>query len=397
MIYYLQYLPKEFDVQIFVFSDDEEKSKLDMMGKSQHYISIKSKSEIDLQFNKYEQPILIVMSQPSKQFELVLSSYKWHKILSHKGVRINENIINVFAYFETNLELIQEIDRAATTQWSAIRQQYIEELGILEEEDYQYLKKLAGEPLNEAKRNIKRNSKLKTEKATDFSGIITVVNTVETAITLAEAISVNINGSVLVFDGDFLMPSLDEKLKLRKIQTQIKSHLTGIDNTGVNIALDTMAKGLNLEAYIDSIVIKKSRKEHVLLGNYNLFNYEHYDDAALKKLLLKLKDIYQVVIICVPLFPYDAMTMLSLHMSHINIFGIEKTMSSTRYLYQYIKLLNTKQGLAVSKNLVITKDQLNKAQRIGNLVMREVFGESYLGPQLQKKNKLLKKVIERMR
>ncbi|GAB6107478.1 hypothetical protein [Fusibacter bizertensis] len=386
-------------MQVFVFSDDEEKSKLEMMGKLHQYIFIKSKPEIDSQFNIYEQPILIVMSQPSKQFELALSNYKWHKILSHKGVRINESIINVFAYFETNLELIQEIDKAATTQRLAIRQQYMNDLGILEEEDYQYLKKLAGEEIEVASQRIKRKSsrRNKTENTVDFTGVITVVNTVETAIALAEAISANINGAVLIFDGDFLMPCLDEKLRLRKIHTQIKSHVTGIDNTGVNIALDTMAKGLNLEEYIDSIVVKKSRKEHVLLGNYNLFNYEHYDDTALKKLLLKLKDIYQIVIVCVPLFPYDAMTMLSLHVSQINIFGIEKTMSATRYLYQYIKLLNTKQGLAVSKNLVITKDQLNKSQRIGNLVMREVFGESYLGSQLEKKNKLLKKVIERMR
>lgn len=399
VIYYLHYLPKEFVVQIFVYVNDMGNSKIEILETVKEYIPFKSRSELEFQYNIYEKPILVILSQPSRQFEVELSEFKWHKILSHKGIRINEDKLNVSTYFETDYEFVSDIEKAIKSQWISIRDNYIQALGVLDDEDYQYLSKLAGENLNIENRIIKKNEVKgsKNYRSIDISGIITLINTVETVISLAEEISKNCKGPILVLDGDLLMPNLDEKLKVRKIHTSIKSHISGLDNTGINIALDTMAKGLNLEDYIDSIIVKKNKKIHVLLGNYNLFNYEHYDDHALKKLLIKLSDMYQVVLISVPLFPYDSMTMLALHISQINIFGIEKTISQTRYMYQYIKLLNTKQGLSVSKNLIVAKDLSHRSHRLGNLVMKDVFGESYLGSQIQKKDKLLKKIVERMK
>lgn len=386
-------------MKVFIFINTEENNFTDYIDMVSEYILFTNKAELDHHYNAREYPILILLSQPSIQVETMMNSFNWHFILSHKGIRNNSDCLSIGAYFETIDEFSIVFELATKKQWLAIKQEYIKTLGKLSDEDLVYLHRMTGEAIDLSKgfKNIKKVLNPKKNQRIEMSGTLTVVNSPETALVLADELSILSKGSVIMVDGNLLMPCLDEKIGIKKIQTNIKSHITGIDNTGLNIALDTIAKGLNLSEYIESIVVKKNKNLDLLLGNYNLFNYEHYDDQALKKLLFKLTDLYQFIIISVPLFPYDAMTMLSIHISDINIFGIEKSITDTRYLYQYLNLLNTKQGIPISKNLVVSKVANKRSGNIGDLVLKEVFKGYYVGNLAQKKKQLVKKVVERIR
>ena len=386
-------------MKVFIFINTEENNFTDYIDMVSEYILFTNKAELDHHYNAHEYPILILLSQPSIQVETMMNSFNWHFILSHKGIRNNSDCLSIGAYFETIDEFSIVFELATKKQWLAIKQEYIKTLGKLSDEDLVYLHRMTGEAIDLSKgfKNIKKVLNPKKNQRIEMSGTLTVVNSPETALVLADELSILSKGSVIMVDGNLLMPCLDEKIGIKKIQTNIKSHITGIDNTGLNIALDTIAKGLNLSEYIESIVVKKNKNLDLLLGNYNLFNYEHYDDQALKKLLFKLTDLYQFIIISVPLFPYDAMTMLSIHISDINIFGIEKSITDTRYLYQYLNLLNTKQGIPISKNLVVSKVANKRSGNIGDLVLKEVFKDYYVGNLAQKKKQLVKKVVERIR
>jgi len=386
-------------LKVFIFINTEENNFTDYIDMVSEYILFTNKAELDHHYNAHEYPILILLSQPSIQVETMMNSFNWHFILSHKGIRNNSDCLSIGAYFETIDEFSIVFELATKKQWLAIKQEYIKTLGKLSDEDLVYLHRMTGEAIDLSKgfKNIKKVLNPKKNQRIEMSGTLTVVNSPETALVLADELSILSKGSVIMVDGNLLMPCLDEKIGIKKIQTNIKSHITGIDNTGLNIALDTIAKGLNLSEYIESIVVKKNKNLDLLLGNYNLFNYEHYDDQALKKLLFKLTDLYQFIIISVPLFPYDAMTMLSIHISDINIFGIEKSITDTRYLYQYLNLLNTKQGIPISKNLVVSKVANKRSGNIGDLVLKEVFKDYYVGNLAQKKKQLVKKVVERIR
>ncbi|MDH8679196.1 hypothetical protein QE109_13650 [Fusibacter bizertensis] len=386
-------------MKVFIFINTEENNFTDYIDMVSEYILFTNKAELDHHYNACEYPILILLSQPSIQVETMMNSFNWHFILSHKGIRNNSDCLSIGAYFETIDEFSIVFELATKKQWLAIKQEYIKTLGKLSDEDLVYLHRMTGEAIDLSKgfKNIKKVLNPQKNQRIEMSGTLTVVNSPETALMLADELSILSKGSVIMVDGNLLMPCLDEKIGIKKIQTNIKSHITGIDNTGLNIALDTIAKGLNLSEYIESIVVKKNKNLDLLLGNYNLFNYEHYDDQALKKLLFKLTDLYQFIIISVPLFPYDAMTMLSIHISDINIFGIEKSITDTRYLYQYLNLLSTKQGIPISKNLVVSKVANKRSGNIGDLVLKEVFKDYYVGNLAQKKKQLVKKVVERIR
>ena len=315
-------------------------------------------------------PILLVWSQPSDETIKSLNQLKWYKILLRMGIRYKRDEC---LHFDNSNKY--EILKRINAQYNIdLKKTYLETIKdfILEKEDYHYL----SDYYNENDLKDFKEHKEKRQKGS-FSGMLTLVGHQIISKKQVQTIANNINGKTLLIDGNVLTPSLDEVYGISQLETGIKSHLTGIDNTGINVALDSILKGVDIKSCVDLLVKKVSSNLDIMLGNYNIYNYEHYDVNTIKILLSKLQQHYQCVIVVVSGFPYDEITLLSLHMSNTNIFITSGALSETRHLYQFINLLEAKQGIAKSKNKII----LNKSRKLKdikrNTVLKFLFKEHY--------------------
>lgn len=354
----------------------------------------------EMLFDKYirqEMPILIILSQPSLKLMHALSKHQWTKVLVHLGIRSLEVLKSDYFVFENDMEFQQLYERSKHEQKEISKKIYLESIDLNDPLDMRYIESIYPEGV------IKKVKLKKSGIRTSFKpGIITIMGNSEFAKVFAQALSHQIAGRVLVVDGDFLKPSMGVHFGIKKIQTSVESHLTGIDNTGINIALDALSKGLFLESFIEDVVLKINSHLNVLLGNYNVYNYEHFEMDQLNLLISQLKKMYDVVIISVSDHLYDQMTMVSLHQSHIVLLAPETNRVALRYIYQIIPLLKLKQGISEKKMSVVSfeKHRFSKGVKsISQSSLKALFPNQYMGSFRNKKKdmkKLMIKVQERM-
>lgn len=358
--------------------------------------SISTFDTLTSHYNSIEKPILVVISQPSKLLIDEMLSREWHAILCFIGIRQMKTNRSPVHYFENEFEFHRMTETFVESQKNAIKQMYIDQFDDLTEEDADYLSKISG--ISIAGKLFKESLKKKIRKY-EKSGMITVIGNSGLAATIANRVSKKSQRMVLIIDGHLLKPSLDEIYRLKNIQTNIKSHLTGADNTGLNIALDTLTKGIDIGNHLEAITKKVSPNLRVLLGNYNFYNYEHYDEKVIKLLLVKLQSHFQFIVLAVSDSPYDSLTMQGIHMSSINLFACGKQMQDIRYNYNLMKVLNAKQGISQLKNLLISVDSESFIHKTPISVTRNIFGKSYLG-QMGGNNKndekIVDEIVERM-
>ena len=364
-------------MRIFIYHDSNQDSLYQTISLGKYQMtSISNVVELEDKFNVMDVPILVVISQPSKILLDALLKCEWHVIISFIGIRNFKNVSMPIHYFESESEFYKLLETSVETQKESLKRLYINQFDEICEEDALYLNQLSGIKVNAKVSNV---NKTKKNKKFEKSGLITVVGSSDVAVLMAKKIAKKSMRSVLIIDGDLLKPSLDVIFGIKNIQTHIKSHLVGVDNTGVNIALDTISKGIEISDSIDSITIKINRKLSVLLGNFNFYNYEHYEVQMLSKLLAKLQSHYQFVILSVNDSPYDSFTMLGIHQSMINLFVCRNEMQEIRYKLNLRKILYAKQGIQYEKNLVVTIDKQSIISNLGPTVKRYLFGKSYIG------------------
>lgn len=315
-------------------------------------------------------PVLLVWSQPSTETINVLNRFKWYKKLIRTGIRF---INNESLYFD-NTNKYEILTRLNVQYNIDLKKSYlitIKDL-ILESEDHQYLASFYEDvDFKDFKRSREKRHK------GSFCGMLTIVGHHKISKKQVQMIANNVNGKTLLIDGNLLLPSLDEVFGISQLETSIKSHLTGIDNTGFNVALDTILKGVDIKSSVDDMVKKVSVNLDVMLGNYNLYNYEHYDINTVKRLLIILQQLYECIVVVASDFPYDEITMLTLHMSCSNIFITSGSLSETRYLYQLINLLEAKQGILRSKNKILLKKTGKLKDIKSNTILKFLFKEHY--------------------
>lgn len=397
MIYYLQYLETGGIMRILIYHNHFQEALYQNISLGKFPMTrISTSDALISQFNPMDKPILVVISQPSKLLIDEMLSREWHAILCFIGIRQMKTNRSPVHYFENEFEFHRMIETFVESQKNAIKQMYIDQFDDLTVEDAAYLSKISG--ISITGKLFKKDSNKKIKKY-EKSGMITVIGNSELAASIASKVSKKSQRRVLIIDGHLLKPSLDEIYKLKNIQTNIKSHLTGADNTGLNIALDTLTKGLDIGDHLEAITKKISPNLRVLLGNYNFYNYEHYDEKIIKLLLVKLQSHFQFIVLVVSESPYDSLTMQGIHMSSINLFACEKQMQDIRYYYNLMNVLNAKQGISQLKNLVISVDSKSQSQKARVSVTRNIFGKSYLGQMgCNNKNdeKIVDEIVERM-
>ena len=359
--------------------------------------------------NEVRNSVLIVLSQPSQDLIKKWSKYQWFRVLAHIGIREIDNFISGVLKFSTQGELEEKLVTLSKDNLKMFKTNYLKSFADGDPETLLYLEKLSGQSMDPSKK-IKKFTSIRNDlklKKTEKSGIITVVGNPQVSVYLAKSIAKKTKGDVLIIDGDLLKPCLDSYYGIDQLSTSIKSHLTGVDNTGINVALDALDKGFKLETHLDTYTKKIGHNSRILLGNYNIYNYEHYDEMKIRQLLSKLSANFQIIILHVSSSAYDLVTMMGLHVSSINLFACEASTPEIRYNYNLLKLLNSKQGLPEEKNLVLScsvqKNHLLESESVPQEVFTKLFKNNYVGKMKQNRIKTgidpssLNKIIERMR
>lgn len=357
-------------MQIYIYSTEViEETHLDFLGNS-IIICFNEIEKIKDTFSEEWLPVLILWSQPSNETINVFNRFVWYKKLVRTGIRYNGKDC---LYFDSSNKY-ETFNRLNIQYKIDLKKSYLKTIKelILEKEDHQYLSSFFDEIDVKEFKNVKLKYKKKA-----YKGMLTLVGNHLISKKLVQMIANNVIGKTLLIDGNILTPTLDEVYSINQLETGIKSHLTGIDNTGFNVALDAILKGIDIKRNMDQLVKKVSTNLDVLLGNYNIYNYEHYDINTVRRLFTNLQQHYECMIVVVSGFPYDEITMLTLHISNANIFVTSGSLSETRHLYQFINLLEAKQGVLKSKNKILLKKTRKLKDIKNNTVLKFLFKENY--------------------
>lgn len=359
--------------------------------------AITSEEMLLQKYVRLEVPILIVLSQPPLKLLKAISRFEWTQVLVHIGIRNTDIIKGTHIMFDNLMALESHYERCKQDQLDKIKKVYIDGLDLNDPLDLAYIDSLY--PKGVSKRKVSKPAK---RKVIMKSGIITFVGNPELVKMFSKAISKQIEGRVLVVDGDFLKPSMAEHFSVKKIQTAVESHLTGIDNTGLNIALDALSKGVPIEPFLEDVILKVNAHLHLLLGNYNLHNYEHYEMHQLIALLSELKKYYEIVVLSVSDNIYDQMTMVGVHQGQTVVFAPEKNSVAIRYIYQILPILKHKQGVSDKKMTVLSFEKRHfvfSLKRLSKTSIKALFPKHYIGSFTNQKRdmkRLIYKIQERM-
>lgn len=344
---------------------------------------------------------VIIISQLSHASQLKLNLANSY---FYVGVRVQ---FESFKAFENIYELSQHLNERRNAFLHNIQHKYLHQLKPISLEDRQYLQRCVENfdalydeaefsSLKKSKYklnlNFKQGIKSKAVQHKNFKGIIAVYNCPQFAISLAESLKIK---SLLLMDGNLLKPTLDDYLNINKIETNVESHLTGIDNTGLNIALDSLRKHTKIKHDLKHIV-KKHHHYDVLLGNYNILNYEHYDTSVLNTLVETMAYLYGCVIISLGENLYDYMTLMCLNKSDINIICFQDRKHSVLWTKQMLEILKTKQFMEPQKHYLYKIKEPLKAKLYSESVMTAIFKDQYKGIINLKQKRHFKKVIKEL-
>ncbi len=327
-------------------------------------------------YNVDECPILIILSQPSIEFWTELSKFYFTQVLIFIGVRVPKSTQIELSFFSDELEFEEKYRDIQKEQKNNIIRRYLSYLEPLDEEEKAYLEKVSHDILNVSKTKKAKSSRKRKQLK---KGTISVMGTAHEVIDFSRKINQHVHGKVIIVDGNLMKPTLDDALSLKSLYSDVKSHLIGIDNTGINIALDLIAKRVDSEEELMKCTKWIAPNLYVMLGNYNLYNYEHYDDGLIKVLVRKLAQLYDIVILNISENPYDVFTMLALHESDLNLVYCPSHISHMRYVNSVIDILNYKQGISREKTLIAA----SRSKGVKSL-HKQVFKRQYAGSDVEK-------------
>lgn len=90
---------------------------------------------------------------------------------------------------------------------------------------------------------------------------------------------------------------------------------------------------------------REMKNLHIITGNYRLDNYEYFSEDSVSKLIDKCYRSYDITILLVNRFIYDAFTLAALLRSDINIAAVRGNVDQLREFNTYIAFLEEKQHL----------------------------------------------------
>lgn len=176
--------------------------------------------------------------------------------------------------------------------------------------------------------------------------LLTIWDNAEFGCELAYMAAKSTGSEVILVDLDLLAPKADLFLDIRKYpaksaQTEIYS-LSGLDSV-----MDAIGKGMLTSGSLQqaSVARKEMKNLHIITGNYRLDNYEYYSEDSVSKLIDKCYRSYDITILLVNRFIYDAFTLAALLRSDINIAAVRGSVDQLREFNNYIAFLEEMQHL----------------------------------------------------
>lgn len=176
--------------------------------------------------------------------------------------------------------------------------------------------------------------------------VIAIWDNAEFGCELAYAASKYTGSEVMLADLDLMAPKADLFLNLGKYSS--RSAQAGIfGHSGLDTVMDAIGKGMLTSALLQqaSVTLKEQKNLHVITGNYKLENYEYYSEESVPKLIDKCYRNYDITILLVNRFIYDAFTLAALLRSDINVAAIRGDVDRFREFNTYISFLKEKQQL----------------------------------------------------
>jgi MinD-like ATPase involved in chromosome partitioning or flagellar assembly len=328
--------------------------------------------------------VCIVLSQMTEIEAFQFKKFEWHAVFVYAGVRLQGEQVTSFKTAEEAAEAVQRYFSEVLEREKGL---YLDQLTAgydqMDKEAREYLEKITQKELG-APGKIEfwpwnRFKPLKRRTRNFPDGLMVSVGSAAFSATLAKTLSQYGKGNVLLIDGNLLSPSMDDHFKIRQLQTHVKSHLKGIDNTGLNIVLDSVGKHAALGPILKKAVHRVNKRLDVMLGNYNFYNYEHYSDSQFSVLLEALQTHYNLIIFHGSPFPYDSFTMTACKMSKMNLFASTGERENIRYLYHLLEVLNVKQNIPSERLCVVSDERDNKRRLYTRSAMKMLFGDRYLG------------------
>ena len=319
--------------------------------------------------------IVILSPLTAEEQKIVTSKTANTSFLIFIGVNIESPIASNFRRFTTKDELLSQLKTIELEYVEYIKQDYINTCIPTSKDDELYLKALINEKMHHPQYSPQKKAKrlrLVGKRLFDSKGMVSLVGNTALGIELVKTYQRFSEHKILLIDGNLLKPTLDVAFNIREIETKVKSHLTGVDNTGINIMLDAIKKSIPIKRIIDQVVYPYTKSLDLLFGNYNYYNYEHYDAETLDLLFSHLKNHYTTIFIILDAQFYDELTLLSLHKSDINVFIGNQNLSDVRFLYNVSNVLEHKQGILKSKNYYVF-DKKRGEKAIGSSVIKTLF------------------------
>ena len=180
--------------------------------------------------------------------------------------------------------------------------------------------------------------------------VITVWDNAEFGCELAYMAAKHTHGAVLLVDLDLLAPKADLFLKIKKFPSRsIQGCIYG--HSGLDMVMDAIGKNSLTAEQLQkaAIVMRELKNLHVLTGNYRPENYEYYSEESVPMLIDKCYRTFDITILLVNRFIYDAFTLAALLRSDINIAAIRCDIDKFREFNTYIAFLKEKQNLIHEK------------------------------------------------
>lgn len=333
--------------------------------RSEEYRWIEDLADLPEEFD-----LLILFIQPTAQELERLSGIGMEKMVAYRGIRIDCRT------FHDREELYRMIEQSKEEKKKKEIQNYVDLLEIRTEEEMEYLEdtykiKFRYPVRYEEQIPLREHpGRLITYRgnAADFKQMVLQIKKHAK------------NKKILLIDGDLMKPSFDEIFKITKLTTDERSYMTGKDNTGLNIALELIKRKFPIDDILSGTVIKSRfrltplrTRVDLLPGNYNIYNYEHYQLQTLQMLVSGVLQRYDWVILKLGDSLFDEFSMSMTHMADYNIFAVPHTKSEIRYYSQLYEVLVGRQDISRSKIGVF------QCHPLFGGIFRELFKFSYRG------------------
>lgn len=341
-----------------------------------HCHLIKPKTLIDLAI---ERKIYIIDSSIDKKEIKKLID---HHVFIIMEEHFNYKILEEYIIKKFNKEKMYKKFEIEASKMKTMKDDFIE---MIKEKRSHYYKRLLNRKKKEKLLNlINYNNK----KIVSFKKqLITVWDNPEFACEFAYVLAKEKEFNILLIDGDRLNPTFDYFFNVDKYKNKLYNHMGKISDSGFNIALNAIKKEIMTKEILTKSTIKYLDNLDLLMGNYDLNNYEYYDKNDLIDLIDYANSFYDIVITTVNKHIYDVFTCINFIKSDLILVPLKPSLNKFREFKKYIRYLNKKQNISKEKFKFVAYEY-DVTVDLDVDVIKDLCNKNYIGKIKQNKERI---------